>query len=180
VRAKKGNIWGGISHFVVMIDTISPAKFILDIEPNLSSVISTLRPVISFITTDARSGLDHYELKTVSLNKNEQEATDFFIETSSPYRLSLDSGNHKVIVRAFDKAGNWRDATKKLTIIPQGKFVVSRQGINFWILFLPWWTVVLILCLLIATFAAIAILGRKYHLEIYKVRKKQKEDTKEL
>ncbi len=172
VKAKKGGVWGGVSHYILRIDTTPPAAFSLDFEPGLASIILTQQPIVSFITTDALSGLDHYELKAIKLSKTEREEIGFFVEVTSPYRLSLDAGIHKVVVRAFDKAGNWRDSTEALRIIPKGKFVITKDGIYFWFVFLPWWLIALILVLLIIIILVIMILCRKYHLRVYKEREK--------
>jgi hypothetical protein len=139
IKAKKGGIWGGTSHYVIKIDTTPPAEFTLNIEPNVASVISAYPPVISFVTTDALSGLDHYELKTIGFEgANVRESIDFFVETVSPYNVPVDAGVYKVVVRAFDKAGNWRESSEGVKIIPQDKLIIIREGINLWVIFLYW------------------------------------------
>jgi len=179
IKAKKGDIWGGVSHYGVMIDTTPPAAFSLNFESGLASVISTQQPIISFVTTDALSGFEHYELKSINLNKSRNEGEEFFIEVTSPYRLSLDdAGPYKVIVRAYDKAGNWRDSSEKIQVIPRGKFIITREGINFWFIFLSWWLIISLLCFLVIIVVVIIFLIRKYHLRLQLERKRIKE-TKE-
>ncbi|MFZ5559582.1 MAG: cohesin domain-containing protein [Patescibacteria group bacterium] len=148
IKAKKGNSWGGITHYVVKIDSTPPAEFRVGIEPGLASIISVGQPIISFMTTDALSGLDHYEVKMISYRGDIKESTEFFVEAASPYRAPLEAGVYKVIVRAFDKAGNWRDALNQVRVVPVGKFIVVREGINFWIIFLRWWQLILLICLI--------------------------------
>lgn len=178
VKAKKGNVWGGVTHYVLKIDTTPPAAFNLNFESGAASMISTQYPIISFITTDALSGLDHYELKSINLGKVGDVETEFFVEVISPHRLSLKSGAYKVIVMAYDKAGNWRDSQETARVIPRGKFVISRNGINFWIVFLSWWLIILILIVLIALILIIVILSRKYHVKVYRQREKIGETIK--
>ena len=178
IKAKKGNVWGGVSHYILRIDTTPPAVFKIECEPCLASIISTTQPIISFMTTDALSGIDHYEIKSIDLNEIGEGETEFFVEVVSPYRLSLDAGAHKVVVKAYDKAGNWRDSTEMLQVIPKGKFIITKKGINFWFVFLPWWFIILILGLLIVIILVIVILSRKYHLRIYKEKEKLGETRK--
>ncbi len=175
IKAKKGEAWGGISNYSIMIDATPPAAFTLNFESGLASIISTQQPIVSFITTDALSGIDHYELKTISLSKAKTEGEEFFIEAASPYRLSLGSGAYKVVVRAYDKAGNWRDSTESVKIIPRGKFVITREGVNFWFVFLHWWLIIIILGVLILIIIIIIILCRRYHVKIYRERGKIQE-----
>jgi hypothetical protein len=69
IKAKKGGQWGGTSHYFTQIDTTEPANFSLEFEPKLKSpVMVSKEPIVSFITTDAFSGIDHYELKAIDLN----------------------------------------------------------------------------------------------------------------
>ena len=178
LKAKKGNVWGGVSHFILRIDSTPPAAFTLTFEPGLASVISTTQPIVSFVTTDALSGIDHYELKTISLSERGEEETEFFVEVVSPYRLSFDTGAYKVIVRAYDKARNYRDSSEGLQVIPRGRFVITKRGINFWIVFLPWWAIILILILLIAVVLVIVFLSRRYRIRIYQEREKLEETKK--
>jgi len=149
IKAKKGDVWGGITHYILLIDTTPPAAFTLSFEPTLRSPVMTARePIVSFITTDSLSGLDHYDLKLIDLTKAPQKKeTGFFVEASSPYQLSsLATGEYEVIVRAFDRAMNWQDSSKKIEVIPIEKiFYITKGGINFWTTFLPWWKVILIL-----------------------------------
>jgi len=152
IKAKKGNVWGGISHYSVQIDTTPPAAFSLLFEPTLRSpTITSKEPIVSFITTDALSGLDHYELKTLDLTGKEKTEAEFFVEVASPYKLPLlDLGEHQIVVRAHDLAGNWRDASKKIeVIVPEKIFYITEGGINIFGIFLSWWKVILILILLI-------------------------------
>ena len=164
--------------YILKIDSTPPAAFQIEFETGTASIISTQYPIISFVTTDALSGIDHYELKSINLGKANNEKTEFWVEVTSPFRLSLESGAHKVIVRVFDKAGNWQDSQETVLVIPRGKFVIAKGGINFWIVFLSWWLIILILVLLIVVILVIIFLSRKYHVRVYREREKIEETKK--
>lgn len=166
IKARKGDVWGGISHYIIRIDSTPPAAFNLNFEPGAASIIFTQQPIVSFVTTDALSGIDHYELKTINIGKSAEASkgeSEFFVEVSSPYRASLTSGTYKVVIRAYDKAGNWRDSSDDIRVIPRGKFVIAKNGVNFWFIFLYWWLIILILVLLIAIIVVITIFSHRYH-----------------
>ncbi len=90
----------------VYIDTTKPEEFRPVVTP--SNWTSNNQPEISFSTNDSHSGIDHYEVK-IDNGK--------FSEQSSPYTLPLKAdGIHTVTVRAYDRAGNFRDASIKCKI----------------------------------------------------------------
>ena len=179
IKAKRGEVWGGVTHFIIKIDSTPPAVFSLEPETTLASIISTGNPIISFMTTDALSGIDHYELKDINLSATkETEHADSFVEVTSPFKLSLDGGTHEVVVRAFDKAGNWRDSSEKISVFPKGKFIITREGVNLWFFFLSWQRLILIILILIIIAAVVIFWGRKYHLKIHLERERIKETQK--
>lgn len=113
--------WGGVSHYGVQIDTTAPAAFPIEVSPRKRTSIR--QPTIFFETTDNASGIDHFELKLLQTAgedidpKNFKELTPFFIEVISPYRTPvLGIGRYSVIIRAYDRAGNWREVTEKISI----------------------------------------------------------------
>lgn len=109
LKARRGGVWGIASHMPVMIDTTPPAEFKPRVEILGASLIA--RALIFFSTTDALSGMSHYEVGVVDRTKSPNEAP-VFIETQSPYQLAKElSGALRVIVRAIDKAGNVKDAS---------------------------------------------------------------------
>ncbi len=141
VKAKKEEIWGGTSHYSVKIDATPPAAFTPTVEPSPNT--TEREPLISFITTDALSGLDYYQLKYIDLTpERKEEETGFFTEVTSPHKLPyLEIGKYLVIVRAYDVAGNWREGTVKIQI--------SSPGIQFRGIIIPWWILFLILLIII-------------------------------
>ena len=174
IKAKKGNAWGGVSHYIVQIDTTPPAAFTLAFEPFLRSPLMTSKePIVSFITTDSLSGLDHYELKVIDLTEiSEKKGTGFFVEVTSPYKLpALPLGEYEIIVRAFDKALNFQDSPQKIEVIPSERiFYITKRGINIWTIFLSWQKLILILVLLAILILIIILWRLRHHQLIHKRR----------
>jgi hypothetical protein len=87
--------WSSPTHYRLQIDTTPPEKFTPEADPKQNA---EKRPIIAFNTTDKTSGIDHYELR-IDGGKWETVA--------NPYQIpKITSGNHKVEVKAVDKAGN--------------------------------------------------------------------------
>lgn len=148
LKAKKAEIWGGVSHYPLMIDTTPPANFTPEVKPGLKT--KETQPTISFFTTDGLSGIDHYEIKIIDLSSQAAAQSAFFVEQSSPYRLpQLAEGSYEVVVRAYDRAGNWTDATVKLEIVPAKFIILTNEGIQIKDTTIAWWLVYLILFVLI-------------------------------
>ncbi len=145
IKSLRDGIWGGITRFAIKVDATPPADFNIDISP--SSRTSSRQPVIQFTTTDALSGIDYYDLKLIPLSLDlvaKTEASGFFIETESPYLPSnLELGSYDVVVRAYDKSGNYREATEQLRITTPFFAFVSSTGINLggWLLSWSWFLV---------------------------------------
>ena len=113
VRARVAS-WGGTSHYVVLLDATSPAAFVPTLDPAVPE--PGRRPELKFLTTDAMSGIEHYETQLTALDDANQ-ATPFFVEQVSPVRLpELNAGRYQVIVRAFDQAGNSADGKLEFTV----------------------------------------------------------------
>jgi hypothetical protein len=113
IRANNGS-WGGTTHFLFRVDSLGPAAF----TPTLNKrvVEDGESAIVSFFTTDAASGIDHYEIKTINTSKNDETVTIFHEETS-PYELPvLPDGQYTVIVRAYDVAGNYTDGMVELRV----------------------------------------------------------------
>jgi hypothetical protein len=94
--------WSLPLSYRAMIDTTPPEAFILEIgqDPSLFEG----KYFLSFATQDKMSGIDYYEIK---------EGKRDFKKATSPYLLEDQSLGKKVIVRAFDKAGNYQEAEIK-------------------------------------------------------------------
>lgn len=110
--------WGGVTTIPVQIDASAPASF----QPTFDHKTITVEevPTLRFVTSDSASGIDHYEVKIVSLNTTSTQS-GLFVETISPFTASrLTEGNYEFIVRAFDHAGNSSDSNAKLTVTAAG------------------------------------------------------------
>ncbi|MEK7641719.1 MAG: cohesin domain-containing protein [Patescibacteria group bacterium] len=109
IKALKNGVWGASTDFALKIDTAPPADF----EPRINYITAAVisRALISFFTTDALSGLDRYEVGLIDKSKPATESP-VFVRSESPYQVPFESIDHsRLIVRAFDKAGNVRDAS---------------------------------------------------------------------
>ncbi len=161
IKAKKGNDWGGISHYLVRVDSNSPASFNAKVSPSTKTSFS--QPIVSFITTDAFSEIDYYKIKVVDItaeHENKREA--FFVEINSPYQLPvLEIGKYLVIIRAYDKAGNWQEESIEIEIAPE-KILVTERGVWLEGVFLSWWPILIaFLILVILILLALMVLWRK-------------------
>lgn len=131
VRPIYKNIWGGKSTYSVRIDTQPPAEF----KPKVSKIKDekgNKRFLISFFTTDSLSGLSHYEVGVIDKKKTSQ-GSPVFIETTSPYIVNPEAGkNSRVMVRAYDMAGNLNE--KYVDIYPGIILVQNGQKALLYIL----------------------------------------------
>ena len=89
-------------------DVIAPNNFSLSLESDLS--IFSGKYFVVFNTTDKQSGIDHYEIMEESIDEFRLflwGASDAdWIIARSPYKLSDQSLNSTIRVKAVDKAGN--------------------------------------------------------------------------
>ncbi len=116
IKAQKLGVWGAPTTFLAQIDTQPPAAF-----TPIADVVtggSQNKILVSFFTTDALSGIDHYEVAVVS-GESSDVVSPVFVQTQSPYQLAVPGpGSYHVIVRAVDGAGNVRDEPIDVTISP--------------------------------------------------------------
>ncbi|NLW46279.1 MAG: hypothetical protein GXY86_02915, partial [Firmicutes bacterium] len=98
VKAQDGA--GNVSEKIlkVMVDTEAPLPFTPTAEP--SGWTNNNRPVISFATTDATSGVDHYEIRVGE--------GSWTTPVTGPYQFTtaIPDGEQTVQVKAVDQAGN--------------------------------------------------------------------------
>ena len=176
VRERAGNSWGGVSDYFVNIDTDTPAAFGVDVSP--STHTTSKSPIVRFFTTDGLSGFDHFELKLVPLRSGPGEST-FFFEAASPYQLSgISTGRYELIVRAFDKAGNFRDESETLNILSSFFQFISPEGIDLIIVFVPWGIVVPLLAVL--ALAVLVFVLRMWRRHQHHIRHAFREDFKKI
>jgi len=110
VRLKNNAGWGGISHFRFQIDTEKPSIFdIREVERD-----DKTNPKVRFVfdAKDETSGIDHYEIQIDSGNPHKwQDDGSGIFETPA-----LGPGDHTLIAKAFDKAGNSLANSTEFTI----------------------------------------------------------------
>ena len=139
IKAKKENVWGGVSHYPIQIDATPPRDFKIKIE-RIGGVTGA-RFFAYFTTEDLLSGIDYYEVSTIDLSDPQMSANPFFVESSSPYRIPYEAaGKYAVLVRVYDKAGNFIESKSILNIV--SPFIsYTEKGIRIKNLFLPWWLI---------------------------------------
>jgi hypothetical protein len=167
IKALRDGAWGGVTHFAINIDTTPPAEFPIEILPQAKT--TRRQPIIKFSTTDLHSGIDHYEVKIVPLSGVVVPEQPFFIEAVSPYiPPELAIGSYDVIVRAYDKAGNYREVTERLKIISTIFRIIGEQGIEIrGIVVLPWLWVWLVTASIVALLGYLAWYIRKLHAAVH-------------
>ena len=109
--------WGQTTHRKVLIDTTPPEPFKIIFDNQDDPTNPT--PIFNFMTTDALSGVEYYE---ILIEHEEGTAT----ATTTPQNIKdnsyqpspLPPGKHKFIVQAFDTAGNVSSASTEFEILP--------------------------------------------------------------
>lgn len=107
LKAQRKGLWGPTSHRAVHIDSEPPSIF----TPVVERVVQEGRQYtqVLFATTDALSGIDHYEVGVVDTSATAAQSP-VYIESESPYVVPANiTTTARVYVRAMDKAGNIRD-----------------------------------------------------------------------
>ncbi|OGH93034.1 MAG: hypothetical protein A2534_01620 [Candidatus Magasanikbacteria bacterium RIFOXYD2_FULL_39_9] len=162
IREKAGGVWGGASHYGIRIDSQAPAGFKIGVSP--SNRTTNKSPIFRFFTTDALSGLDHFEIKLISLS-SEEAAQALFFEATSPYQaINLKPGRYQVVVRALDTAKNTKDETVTITIVGSVSRFFSPEGVDLAFVFVPWgWVILGVGVLLLIVFLIILSIWVKHH-----------------
>lgn len=115
IKARRRGVWGSPSHFLLRIDSTPPAEFQPKVEILTAAIIQ--RAIVMFFTTDALSGIDHYEVAIIDKSAATTLSSPVFVEAESPYGIPRrTSPDIRVIVRAVDRAGNIREGTVDTTI----------------------------------------------------------------
>jgi hypothetical protein len=103
--------WGAILHRKIMIDTIPPEPFSIQVRAANSK---TDFPLLTFEADDTTSGIDRYELQIVGEGEPIEVTPD---EARLGYLLGeLEDGTYTVIVKAFDMAGNMTETSVPVLI----------------------------------------------------------------
>lgn len=137
LKFKDAKRWGSPAHFRVMIDDRPPLPFVIKV----SQAGIGDWPILEFPAKDEESGIKHYEVLIGSLNNQSH-----IIDSANPSLKAenLEVGNHKVLIKAVDNAGNetYSEAefniepieSPKITnfpseLGPQDKFYLSGTGL---------------------------------------------------
>lgn len=125
IKALKSGVWGAPTTYVLRIDTTPPAVFTPTIDYLSAAVVA--RFLVSFFTTDALSGVDHYEVGVIDQSTPVTESP-VFVQTESPYQLPFtDASRAQIIIRAFDRAGNIREGTVQAAVpLASMKFITDH------------------------------------------------------
>jgi hypothetical protein len=103
--------WDGSGYWTLYVDLLPPLAFNL-VSPADSAVVSLPTPMFNWRrTTDASSGLSHYEL-WIDSTLNVDNLADSFSAPASP----LPEGAHRWFVRAIDSVGNVRASNTTRTV----------------------------------------------------------------
>lgn len=110
VRSQNAQGWSPISHFTFQIDTQKPNRFdIIEVgRKNLTEPKASFR----FDAADETSGIDHYEIQIDDKDKPtwKDDGTGIYVIPV------LESGQHKLVAKAVDKAGNALEKSIEFTI----------------------------------------------------------------
>lgn len=99
-----------LSPEVPTIDTEPPHSFEITLDNEGDP--TNPQPLLYFETSDDLSGMSHYEIKI-----GEEDFFRVALGETKPLRLpNLMPGTYKIIVRAFDKAGNYREKTTEVKV----------------------------------------------------------------
>ena len=111
IKARKAGMWGTTGQFLMRIDTVPPADFTPEANYLMAAAVLVERTLVTFFTTDNLSGIDHYEVGVIDKTQPLTESP-VFVYAKSPFQAPYtEGGKLHIIVRAFDRAGNIRDAS---------------------------------------------------------------------
>jgi hypothetical protein len=111
LRYKNDAGWGPTGHRQILVDFTPPLEFTLEaVDPKEEGGQVTLK----FNATDTLSGIEQYEISIDSgapmkIKATEVKDTGYLLRDQQP-------GDHRVVVRAFDRAGNFTEAETQFRI----------------------------------------------------------------
>lgn len=110
---------GPTLHYKMLVDLTPPHPFAITFPDGNASTNPT--PRVAYYTSDDLSGFDRYMMKI--------DDNDFFradLQLDRTYRLPKQKlGTHQIVVRAYDRAGNYAEATARLDIQPIAAPVIT-------------------------------------------------------
>jgi len=104
--------WGDISHFRIQIDKTVPNAFKIKIDNQ--GDFTNPQPLLYFEAKDDLSGIEYYEVKIGQIHNLKVSADEV---KNGYYKIPVTPpGEHSIIIRAMDKAGNYSLAMSDLNI----------------------------------------------------------------
>lgn len=102
VQLQNDSGWGPVVHRAFQVDTLPPENFTIKRVVDDNADPTDPRPKFLFSVTDVMSGVDHF---VIEFDKNKPEIWNN--SGNSVYQPStLPPGDHSLVVKAYDKAGN--------------------------------------------------------------------------
>lgn len=121
IKFKNEHGWGAITHRKVLIDTVPPEPFEINVQ---RKDFTDPAPVLLFQATDALSGVQYYEIKIGQGEPYNVTAEDI---KDKPYKMPLQApGKYLVLVKAYDGAENFSSATAEIEILPIQEPVINK------------------------------------------------------
>jgi len=113
VSFNNGSAWSPPAVQQIMLDRTPPGPFVISRD---DTNLADLQPAFAWAANDAMSGIDHYEVK---IGNGDWFNASSIANGSSSYVLPPQSptGARTLTVRAFDKAGNYTDASLKFSVL---------------------------------------------------------------
>ncbi len=108
LRFRESGAWGAISHFKFQVDTKPPKEFNILVTDNNSN-----EPKLTFESGDDLSGVDHYEIR---IDKKDWVVIDKSSAGKLYNIVNQGYGEHQVLIKAVDIAGNSTAVTVTITI----------------------------------------------------------------
>jgi len=122
INFKNAAGWGDLTHRKVLVDTVPPEPFVIKVDNGEDPTNPS--PVLSFEAKDALSGIEYYEIK---VDDGEPAAAAAAAIKENPYKPSPQApGEHTIVVKAFDRAGNFTSASIKAKIEPLEPPVITE------------------------------------------------------
>jgi hypothetical protein len=164
--------WGAILHRKLLIDTMPPNDFAIDVHPGNSK---SAFPLLNFNAIDDTSGIDHYEMTIAGGDPIEITPE----EAKLGYLLGkLEDGTYTVKVTAFDKAGNTKDSSVPVLITAGWTPPVETASTtSVWDLFKGKNLIITILILAVLFLIGYIYIGKK---RLKKREEKLRKETKEI
>lgn len=121
IKFKNQYGWGSIAHFKIQIDSQSPQPFEIIVRDGKETV--NPRPILFFETKDTLSGIEYYEIK---IGQGDVIPQSVSATKNNPFQMPVQApGEHTIVVKAVDKAGNYTLAMTEITILSIEKPIIT-------------------------------------------------------